>query len=268
MFPLSIWIKIAKEDRSVWYNLCLCVKKLAQCALNKESQNKIKTHFIQKLKTSTPRIQTLLVSTCKDTKWWFRDEFLIFCPFCHRKSFSFEYDDYVASNCLFWCGNCGEILICPKGMNCKNECDIRRIALHEEPAFSCTKKISETEAIKFVENWTFDIKKTPNTKYPSDLEYPFLHDLIRKSTDLSNDHYPKYISSKVSYYLVSVIALTGLKKKSKKNLLFSVLILLYCVSKTCQKTLILLTMAIVFITKDFAVVAIRINVLIFGETEI
>lgn len=42
-----------------------------------------------------------------------------YCPGCERyvDDVILEDDDYVASNCLFWCNNCDEIMICPTGRN-------------------------------------------------------------------------------------------------------------------------------------------------------
>ena len=77
-------------------------------------------------------------------------EFCIFCPFCKKMTEDLEYDDYVKTNCLFWCHNCGEILICPTGYNDKND-EIQNL-INGKVVNSCSKKLSLNEAKSLIKD--------------------------------------------------------------------------------------------------------------------
>jgi len=66
----------------------------------------------------------------------------IFCPLCNRiipGDGAFEMDDYVGNNCLFWCNNCKEILVCPTGCN-SYDCTFDDLDTHE-----CSVRLSDIE---------------------------------------------------------------------------------------------------------------------------
>ena len=82
-------------------------------------------------------------------------EYYIFCPFCKRMTWdgNIEIDDYVKSNCLFWCNNCDEIMICPTGLNDKNnELDNLHVG---KPVHSCSKLLSLDETKAYMKEMSF-----------------------------------------------------------------------------------------------------------------
>ena len=91
-----------------------------------------------------------------------------------------EVDDYVASNCLIWCKNCCEVLICPTGYNSTNEID----QLADGFEGGCSKKISRDQAQNMFPNVDFD-------------------DVIEKN-------FFNRESSAVYYYTIGIIHLTGI----------------------------------------------------------
>lgn len=84
-------------------------------------------------------------------------EYFIYCPFCKVVTEDIEVDDYVKSNCLFWCKNCQEIMICPTGYNDpNNEMDKLDQGC---PVNSCSRLLSQAEAIQYMSDMKFILEK-------------------------------------------------------------------------------------------------------------
>jgi hypothetical protein len=91
-----------------------------------------------------------------------------------------EVDDYVASNCLIWCDNCCEVLICPTGYNSTSEID----QLADGFEGGCSKKISRDQAQNMFPYIDFD-------------------DVVKKN-------FPYCKNPTVYYYSIGIIHLTGI----------------------------------------------------------
>ena len=69
------------------------------------------------------------------------------CPFCKCISNDHDIEDYVEDNCVVWCNNCDELMICtyPKKFEAKM---FKGKKLNKN---DCTKKLSKDEARAFLE---------------------------------------------------------------------------------------------------------------------
>ena len=119
--------------------------------------------------------------------------FYIFCPYCKDIPYnsydgSIEYDDYVNSNCLFWCNNCREILICP---TCNDDVLFNIITDHLKEN-DCSKKISYEIA---------------NDMFPN------FFDILKKENENENDVILNNVNDN-NYYLVSILDIHSLTNDS------------------------------------------------------
>lgn len=100
-------------------------------------------------------MNTLIVTKkhCED----YYDIEAIFCPFCKKQgdAYNLEVDDYVGCNCLFWCDECGEILLCPTGYNSTSK--INDIICDKVENCDCTKKLEGEELKTYCNKKQFDL---------------------------------------------------------------------------------------------------------------
>ena len=103
------------------------------------------------------------------------EDVYIICPLCKTISNMPDIEDYVKDNCLVWCNNCNEVLICTSPDDFQNK------MYFGEDMDGCTKKLSEAEAGVFI--------KKHNFVFENDLSNYHIYSVgLLQITELSDKH--------------------------------------------------------------------------------
>lgn len=200
MFPLSVWLKIAKQSPKTWTLLCESIPILGRHSLNIDIQK-----LISKLFRDDVPSRMLMISQ----KWGPLD-LLCFCPHCFKQmddSGLSGLDDYSKQNVWVYCSDCGVFLLCLSNIRGKRALkkyetrptclSVEKIVENEEFSSECVSEISREDAFRYAEKHSFKIDLSSiNGEHNDDDEH--------------NEHASKF-------YMVGVLMLTHLSKKKDRK---------------------------------------------------